>query len=185
MGNYAAEVRRLSNEIMGAIVESLGLSPTYLRNKLEQGVHMIIANKYPQSSPSSNMLGVSSHTDHSFITILLENMSGLEIMDFTDDNAWKSVPATDSALKVLVGNHLEVLSNGLYKSVFHRVTASPLMSRVSVGSFLSLAMEDMVEPATELVDEDHPERYRASSLDEYMKFLSFKEEKSYIESLKI
>ncbi|KAH0974115.1 hypothetical protein GBA52_016014 [Prunus armeniaca] len=50
------------------------------------------------------------------------------------------------------------------------VTPSPLMSRVSVGSFLSLAMEDMVEPATELVDEDHPKRYRASSLDEYMKF---------------
>ncbi|CAL2259131.1 unnamed protein product [Prunus armeniaca] len=73
---------------MGAIVESLGLSPTYLRNKLEQGVHIIIANKYPQSSPSSNMFGLSSHTDHSFITILLENMSGLEIMDFTNDNAW-------------------------------------------------------------------------------------------------
>ncbi|CAB4279439.1 unnamed protein product [Prunus armeniaca] len=148
---------------MGAIVESLGLSPTYLRNKLEQGVHIIIANKYPQSSPSSNMFGLSSHTDHSFITILLENMSGLEIMDFTNDNAW-----CDNV-----------------KSVFHTVTPSPLMSRVSVGSFLSLAMKDMAEPATELVDEDHPKRYRASSLDEYMKFLSFKDEKSYIESLKI
>ncbi|ONI06423.1 hypothetical protein PRUPE_5G059400 [Prunus persica] len=177
---------------MGAIVESLALSPTYLRNKLEQGVDVIIANKYPQSSPSSNMLGLSSHTDHSFITILLENMSGLEIMDFTDDNAWKSVPATDGALKVLVGNHLEVLSNELYNSNSysilngrHERVPSPLMSRASVGSFLSLAMEDMVEPATELVDEDHPERYSASSLDEYMKFLSFKEEKSYIESLKI
>ncbi|PQM40832.1 protein DOWNY MILDEW RESISTANCE 6-like [Prunus yedoensis var. nudiflora] len=185
LGKYAIEVRRLSLEIMEAIVESLGLPPTNLRSSLEKGMHMIVGNKYPQCSPSSNILGLASHTDHTIITILLESMSGLEIMDSNDNNAWKSVPATGSTLKVLIGNRLEVLGNGLYKSVFHRVTSNAQMSRVSIGSCLSFPMEEMVEPAMELVDEEHPKRYRASSLEEYIKFLSSKADESYIESLKI
>ncbi|CAB4279441.1 unnamed protein product [Prunus armeniaca] len=64
-------------------------------------------------------------------------MSGLEIMDFADNNAWKSVPEIEGTLKVLVGNHLEVLSNGLYRSVFHRVTPSDQISRVSKAAFLA------------------------------------------------
>ncbi|KAH0974113.1 hypothetical protein GBA52_016012 [Prunus armeniaca] len=95
-------------------------------------------------------------------------MSGLEIMDFADNNAWKSVPEIEGTLKVLVGNHLEVLSNGLHRSVFHGVTPRDQISRVSIGSFLSLPMEEMVEPVMELVDEEHPKAYRASSLDEYV-----------------
>lgn len=185
LGKYAIEVRRLSLEIMGAIVESLGLPPTYSRSSLEKGMHMIVGNKYPQCSPSSNILGLASHTDHTIITILLESMSGLEIMDSNDNNAWKSVPAAGGTLKVLIGNHLEVLSNGLYKSVFHWVTSNAQKSRVSIGSCLSFPMAEMVEPAMELVDEEHPKRYKASSLEEYIKFLSSKADKSYIESLKI
>ena len=185
LGRYAAEVKRLSIDILGAIVESLGLSPTYLRSSLGQGMQMIVGSRYPRCSSSSSILGISSHTDHSIITIILESTSGVEIMDFTDNSAWKSVPATDGTLKVLVGNHLEILSNGLYKSVFHRVVPNPERNRVSIGSFLSLPMEEIMEPAMELIDEQHPKRYKASSLDEYIKLLSSKEEKSYIESLKI
>ncbi|XP_048447539.1 2-oxoglutarate-dependent dioxygenase 21, chloroplastic isoform X3 [Pyrus x bretschneideri] len=185
LGRYAAEVKRLSIDIIGAIVESLGLGPTYLRSSLGQGMQMIVGSRYPRCSSSSSILGTSSHTDHSIITIILESTSGLEIMDFADNNAWKSVPATDATLKVLVGNHLEILSNGLYKSVFHRVVPNPERNRISIGSFLSLPMEEIMEPAMELIDEQHPKSYKASSLDEYIKFLSSKEEKSYIESLKI
>ncbi|XP_068305365.1 2-oxoglutarate-dependent dioxygenase 21, chloroplastic-like isoform X3 [Pyrus communis] len=185
LGRYAAEVKRLSIDIIGAMVESLGLGPTYLRSSLGQGMQMIVGSRYPRCSSSSSILGISSHTDHSIITIILESTSGVEIMDFADNNAWKSVPATDGTLKVLVGNHLELLSNGLYKSVFHRVVPNPERNRISIGSFLSLPMEEIMEPAVELIDEQHPKRYKASSLDEYIKFLSSKEEKSYIESLKI
>lgn len=46
LGKYAIGVRRLSLEIMEAIVESLGLPPTYLRSSLEKGMHMIVGNKY-------------------------------------------------------------------------------------------------------------------------------------------
>ncbi|KAM1797852.1 hypothetical protein ACFX12_031987 [Malus domestica] len=185
VGKYASEVRRLGIDIMGAVTESLGLSPTYLRNSLEQGMHILVANTYPQCSPTSKILGLPPHTDHSIITFLLESTSGLEIMDFTDSSAWKSIPAVKGTLKVIVGSHLEVLSNGMYKSVFHRATPSPRLSRVSVASFLSLRMGETVEPAVELVDEEHPQKYRATSLDEFFNHLSSNEERPYIDCLKI
>lgn len=171
-------------------MESLGMSPNYLREKIEQGMQMIIINSYAKSyclpsssSTSMNTLGAAPHTDHTIITILLENTSGLEILDHS--KAWKVVPATKRGLIVLVGNHLEVLSNGIYKSVFYRVGLSPQYSRISIGSLHSLAMGDMVEPAQELVDQDNTMRYRATNLEEYIEYLSSKQPKPYIESLKI
>ncbi|XP_015902011.3 2-oxoglutarate-dependent dioxygenase 21, chloroplastic [Ziziphus jujuba] len=186
VGNYAKEVRKLGIDIIRAIMESLGLAPNYLRDKLEKGMQMIVVNSYEQCSPSTNIIGASPHTDHSIITILLENTFGLEVLDLKD-NEWKIVPAAmEDALIVLVGDHLELLSNGLYKSVFHRVVRSSRNSRISIGSFQSLAMRNMVEPAVELVDKDYnPKRYGASSLEEYIKYLASHEAKPYVESLKI
>ncbi|KAB2622830.1 2'-deoxymugineic-acid 2'-dioxygenase-like [Pyrus ussuriensis x Pyrus communis] len=170
---------------MGAIMESLGLSPTYLRNSLEQGMHIVVANSYPQCFSTSNNLGLPPYTDHSIITFLLESTSGLEIMDFTDSSAWKSILAVKGTLKVIVGNHLEVLSNGMYKSVFHQATPSPRLSRVSIASFLSLRIGETVELAMKLVDEEHPQRYRATTFDEFFNHLSSNEERPYIDCLKI
>ncbi|PON64607.1 LOW QUALITY PROTEIN: Non-heme dioxygenase N-terminal domain containing protein, partial [Parasponia andersonii] len=124
---YATQVRLLNINMMGAIMESLGLCPNHLRESIEQGMQIKAVNAYPQCS-----------------------------------------------------------SNGLYKSVVHRaVKSSQSGTRVSIGSFHSLPMDEMVEPAVELVDRENcPKRYRASSLSDYIKYLSSKEVKPYIESLK-
>lgn len=148
-------------------------------------MHILVANSYPQCSSTSNNLGLPPHTNHSIITFLLESTSGLEIMDFTDSSAWKSIPAVKGTLKVIVGNYFEVLNNGMYKSVFHRATPSPRLSRVSIASFLSLRIGEIVEHAMELVEEEHPQRYRATTLDEFFNHLSSNEEIPYIDCLKI
>ncbi|KAF3448263.1 hypothetical protein FNV43_RR08976 [Rhamnella rubrinervis] len=190
--NYAMEMRKIGIKfkIVEAIMESLGLSPNYLRDKIEQGMQILVINKYaqcyglPSSSTFINTLGAAPHSDHSIITILLDNTPGLEILDH-HSKAWKALPAVKCALTVLVGDHLEVLSNDIYESVLHGVGLSHRNSRISIGSFQSLAMGDMVEPALELVDQDNPKRYRANSFEEYLKHLSSKQPKPYIESLKI
>ncbi|PON97883.1 Oxoglutarate/iron-dependent dioxygenase [Trema orientale] len=187
LGKYATQVRLLNMNMMGAIMESLGLCPNHLRESIEQGMQIIAVNAYPQCSSSTiSSVGISSHTDHSILSFLVENTSGLEVLD-SRDNSWKSLLETKNGLIVLVGNHLELLSNGLYKSVVHRaVRSSQSGTRVSIGSFHSLPMDEMVEPAVELVDRENcPKRYRASSLSDYIKYLSSKEVKPYIESLKI
>ncbi|KAL2489705.1 2-oxoglutarate (2OG) and Fe(II)-dependent oxygenase superfamily protein [Forsythia ovata] len=185
MGMYATEVRKLGIELFGAIMESLNLSPTYLKQNFEQGVQIIGINSYPPCSGSSIKTGTAAHTDHSIITILLQSSPGLHIMD-RSDGAWKSDLKTKGSLKVLVGDHLEVISNGLYKSVLHRaISSSNNCTRLSIADFHSLGMDDIVEPATELVDEDHPKRYRGSSLRDYLEHLSSKDATPFNHKIKI
>lgn len=166
-------------------MESIGLNQNYMRERLEQGVQLVVINSYPKcSSSTTNAMGMSSHTDHTLITILHENAQGLEILDMKD-NLWKFLPQKEGALRVIVGNHLEILSNGIYKSLFHRVAQNPQNSRMPIESFHSFSMGDMVEPARKLVDKDYPKRYRASSLEKFIRHISSKQTIPYIESVKI
>lgn len=103
------------------------------------------------------------------------------------DGAWKAVPTGHKgSLHVLVGDHLQVLSNGKYKSVVHRVVAGSGERRLSIASFHSFAMDEVVEPAMELVKQkqENP-NYKGSSLRDYLNHLSSKESKSFLETLKI
>ncbi|KAL3497570.1 hypothetical protein ACH5RR_040302 [Cinchona calisaya] len=189
MGRCAVEMRKLGIQILGAIMESLNLETTFLKDNIEQGMHMVAINSYPPISESKNIkkiIGAPQHTDHSIITILLQSSSGLQVMDRNDKNTWKYVPKLKGSLLVFVGDHLEVLSNGKYKSVLHRVVYESCdETRLSIASFQSLGMDEVLEPAIELVDEEHPKQYKGSSLRDFLKHLASGESKPFIETLKI
>nr|DAD47669.1 TPA_asm: hypothetical protein HUJ06_017606 [Nelumbo nucifera] len=186
MSKYALEVRKVATEIMGAITESLGLGPNYMTEKLEEGMQVIVSNFYPPCEEREAALGLAPHSDFGCITILLQNHHGLEIMD-PEDGTWRMVPELPGALQVHVGDHLEVLSNGLYKSVIHRATLNSEKTRLSIASLHSLAMDEMIDIAKELVDDKHPRGYRGSTFREFLKFISTNDitKGSFIESLKI
>lgn len=187
MGQYTKEVRKVSLEVMEAITESLGLSPTYLSSKMAEGVQVVTVNCYPPCPQPEVALGLPPHTDYSCITTVLQSSQGLEIMD-TADGTWKLVPKIDGALQVHVGDHVEVLSNGLYKGVVHRATVNSESTRISITSLHSLAMDEKMKPAEELVDEQNPKKYKESSFNDFLKFLSsndLAEGKNFIGTLKI
>lgn len=186
MGRFAVEMKRLGIELVGAIMESLNLEATHLKDSIQQGRQMVAINSYPPASGSKvKMIGAPSHSDHSIITILLQSSSGLQVMDRTKKK-WISVPDLKGSLQILVGDHLEVLSNGKYKSVLHRVIQeSSNETRLSIASLLSLGMDEVLEPAMELVDEDHRKKYKGSSLRDFLKHLASGESKPFIETLKI
>ncbi|KAK6925745.1 Isopenicillin N synthase-like, Fe(2+) 2OG dioxygenase domain [Dillenia turbinata] len=171
MGKYVFEVRKLALELMGAITESLGLGKNYMRNKMEDGMHVIAINWYPSFPQPCQMLGLPEHSDYSCLTILLQSARGLEIFD-AEDKIWKIVPEVQGALQVNVGDHLEVLSNGIYKSVNHRATLNAEKPRISIASLHSLGMDEKMKTAKELVNEDHPERYKESSFNDFLNYLS-------------
>ncbi|XP_043697846.1 2-oxoglutarate-dependent dioxygenase 21, chloroplastic [Telopea speciosissima] len=191
MGRYCVEVQKVAIEVMGAITESLGLSPTYLSKKMEPGTQVMAVNSYPPCPHPDMTLGLPPHTDYSCITILLQSCSGLQVMvPEGDNNTWKLVPeGVQGTLQVHVGDHLEVLSNGLYKSVIHRVTLNSQRTRFSLASLHSLAIDEKMECAEELVDEQlRPRGYKGSSFRDFLNFLSANDiakGQSFIETLKI
>ncbi|CAA0834526.1 KAR-UP oxidoreductase 1 [Striga hermonthica] len=171
MGEYAKAVQELSVKIMEAITESLGLGSSYLSTELNQGMQVIAVNCYPPCPEPELSLGLPPHSDYSCLTILNQDSFGLEILDF-EDEAWKGIPVIPGALQVNVGDHLEILSNGKYKSVVHRATLNSGKQRISIASLHSLGMDVKIGVAKELVDEHHPNGYKESSFRDFLDFIS-------------
>ncbi|KAL4556993.1 hypothetical protein LXL04_035163 [Taraxacum kok-saghyz] len=186
-GDYAIKARLLALKIMGAITESLGMGSKYLESKMEDGMQVIAVNCYPQCPEPNLTLGLPPHSDYSCITIVLHSSCGLEIMDFTD-GTWRLVPNLHGALQVHVGDHVEVLSNGLYKSMVHRVTLNNEKTRVSIASLHSMGIDEKMATPEELISNEHPKKYKESSFRDFLNFLSnndITDGKSFIEFLKI
>lgn len=144
-------------------------------------------NCYPPCPEPEIALGLPPHSDYSCLTILYQSCEGLQIIDF-EDGKWKAVPHIHGALQVHVGDHFEVLSNGLYKSVVHRATLNRDITRFSITSLFSFGMDDKVESAKELLDDKHPKKYRGSSFRDFLNFLATNdivEGKNFIDILKI
>ncbi|KAL5214275.1 hypothetical protein ABZP36_003427 [Zizania latifolia] len=188
MGEYAVELQRVSIRLMEAILQGLGLGPSYLQEKLQGGVQLMALNSYPQSSAETvDKVGLASHSDYGFLTILLQSSPGLEVMHHDDNDAWTPVPVIPGALHVHVGDHLEVLSNGRLKSLVHRAVLNPDESRVSISSIHGLSMDEEVHCAEGLVDKKHPKMYRGSSFQDFLNFLpaNANKYKRFVESLRI
>lgn len=187
MGTYAVKARLLAIQTLGVITESLGLGPKYIEKQMEDGMQVMAVNCYPPCPEPHMTLGLPPHSDYSCLTIVLYSSSGLEIMD-ASDGSWRSVPKLHGALQVHVGDHVGVLSNGLYKSMLHRVTVNNERARVSIASLHSLGMYEKMTTAKKLITDENPKKYKESSFKDFLDFLTkndITEGKSFIGSLKI
>ncbi|XVF08532.1 hypothetical protein REPUB_Repub07fG0010900 [Reevesia pubescens] len=158
-----------------------------------EGMKVMVENCYPPCPESNMALGLPPHSDYSCLTIVLQSSPGLEILVDTEedwDSNWRVVPEFHGNLQVLVGDHFEVLSNGKYKSVVHRATLNCEKTRISIASLHSLGMDDNMEPAHEVVDdEQNPKGYKESSFRDFLNFLARNdiagEGNSFMDTLKI
>ncbi|KAM7273262.1 hypothetical protein ACFE04_027926 [Oxalis oulophora] len=149
-------------------------------------MQVIAVNCYPPCPNPELALGSPPHSDYSCLTIILQSGPGLEILN-PEDNKWNLVPKIDGVLQVHVGDHLEVLSNGVYKSVVHRAVLNKERTRISIVSLQSMGMNDKMESAKELVV-DHKKNYKESSFRNFLDFLSTNDVADgihYIDMLKI
>ncbi|KAH0854493.1 hypothetical protein HID58_069194, partial [Brassica napus] len=103
-------------------------------------------------------LGLTKHSDNSFLTVLLQDqVGGLQVLH---DQYWVDVPPVPGALVVNVGDLLQLITNGKFISVEHRVLANKAGPRISVGCFFSsylMANPRVYGPIKELLsEENHP-----------------------------
>lgn len=185
MGTYVKEVQVLQEQLMEAVLESLGLNADYLKKEIEGGSQVAAVNCYPPCPEPELALGMPPHSDFGSLTILLQSCPGLQIMDHNKN--WLSVPIVEGALIVQVGDQIEVMSNGKYKSVVHRVTLAKEKNRLSIACLHSLALDKKMGPAPKLVDEQHPKSYKFFSFKEFLDFISSNDftKGRFIDTLKI
>lgn len=124
-------------------------------------------NYYPNCPKPEHVFGMKPHTDASVITVVFidDNVSGLQLQK---DGVWYNVPIVPNALLVNVGDVMEILSNGFFKSPIHRVVTNAEKERLSLVMFYTMNPEKEIEPLSELVDEKRPRRYRKTTTNDYI-----------------
>lgn len=148
VSNYCAEVRKLGFRLQELISESLGLERDYIKKVLgEQGQHMAV-NYYPPCPEPELTYGLPGHTDPNALTILLQDsqVSGLQVLQ---NGKWFAVNPHPNAFVINIGDQLQALSNGKYKSVWHRAVVNAEKARMSVASFLCPHDDSVISPATQ------------------------------------
>lgn len=151
VGNYCRAVRELGMRILESISESLGLEKEVIKNILgDQGQHMAI-NHYPVCPEPELTYGLPGHTDPNALTILLQDtlVSGLQVLK---DGQWLAVRPHPKAFVINIGDQLEAVSNGEYKSVWHRAVVNSDKPRMSIASFLCPCNDSIISAPQELTE---------------------------------
>nr|AAL79785.1 putative ethylene-forming enzyme [Oryza sativa Japonica Group] len=112
------------------------------------------------------VIGLSPHTDVVGLTLLLQvnDVQGLQIKR---DGKWFSVDALSGAFIVNIGDTLEILSNGKFKSVEHRAMIHPNKERISTALFHYPRDDLLLSPLPEFV-KDGKVNYRSISYNDFM-----------------
>jgi isopenicillin N synthase-like dioxygenase len=141
---YMNAVTRLGQLLLRGISLGLGLDADWFdRNLTADPLVLFRIFHYPALEPGDDRWSVGEHTDYGLITILYQDDSGG--LAVRSPKGWIDVPALPNAFVVNLGDMLERMTGGRYKSTPHRVR-NTARDRLSFPLFLDPAWEAEVLP---------------------------------------
>ncbi|XP_042518885.1 scopoletin 8-hydroxylase-like [Macadamia integrifolia] len=174
---YMKTSSKMVRRILEVLLTKLGVTvlddeatETYMASK------SVGMNFYPKCPNPELTLGTGRHSDVGTLTVLLQDeVGGLYVKVEDDCNAqkegqWIEIPPIPGALVINIGDTLQTLSNGRYKSSEHRVRTTNTQSRVSIPLFVRPKLTDKIKPLPQLIERDGVAYYREVLFDEYMKY---------------
>ncbi|KAL9404030.1 hypothetical protein Peur_001002 [Populus x canadensis] len=183
---YLLELQRLAMKLLGFIAEALKVDLKEIGEIFDDGLQSVRMTCYPPCPQPELVRGFRPHSDATGITIL-NQVNGVDGLQIKRDGVWIPVKFIPDALVVNVGDILEILSNGVYKSIEHRATTNSKEERLSMAFFVSPKFEAEVGPLTSLISPQNPPLFRRIGMEKYVKdFFSRKlHGKSFLEDMKI
>lgn len=118
---WMAAMRQVGHALVRAIGVGLGLGPDWFHEHLTaEPVELFRIFRYPAATTAQEATwGVGEHTDYGLLTLLAHDGSpGLQVHG---PDGWIDAPARPGSLVVNLGDWLEALSGGAYRSTPHRV----------------------------------------------------------------
>lgn len=134
----------LGTVLMSAIARSLGLDPNWFDPWIADPTVLFRIFHYPPPPPRfAGTWGVAEHTDYGLLTLLVQDDSGgLEVRV---GSRWVGVAPTEGAIVCNLGDMLERVTGGHYRSTPHRVKL-PQRDRYSFPLFLDPNWEAEISP---------------------------------------
>lgn len=143
--DYMTAMTQLGHQLMSGIALSLGLDSSYFFNRYtwEPLVLFRIFN-YPPVPPEAGQWGVGEHTDYGLLTILKQdNSGGLQVKT---KSGWIDAPPIPNSFVCNIGDMLDRLTGGLYRSTPHRVRNLANHDRLSFPFFFDPNFAAKVKP---------------------------------------
>ncbi|KAL9658941.1 hypothetical protein QQ045_000005 [Rhodiola kirilowii] len=129
---YIKHIMILVDTILELLSEALGLNPGHLKSMECDTGTTFMGHYYPACPQPQLTLGLTKHTDNTFITILLQDQtSGLQVLH---NDYWIDVQPIQDALTVNIGDLLQIVSNDKFKSNVHRTMFH--ISQLRLSEFL-------------------------------------------------
>lgn len=132
--DYMAAMTELGHALLGGLALALGLERSWFVHHLTADPLVLFRIfRYPPAPPDGRW-GVAEHTDYGLLTILAQDATGgLEVR--TPDG-WVAVDPIPGAFVCNLGDMLERLTGGLYRSTPHRVRNLGDHDRLSFPFFM-------------------------------------------------
>lgn len=191
MKEFAVELENLAELLLDLLGENLELERGYLKKVFHGSKGPNFGTKvsnYPPCPKPDLIKGLRAHTDAGGIILLFQDdkVGGLQLLK---DGQWIDVPPMRHSIVINLGDQIEVITNGKYKSVLHRVIAQTDGNRMSIASFYNPGNDAVISPAPALVKElDVTNQvYPKFVFDDYMKLyagLKFQAKEPRFEAMK-
>ncbi|GKA97450.1 non-heme dioxygenase N-terminal domain-containing protein [Tanacetum coccineum] len=185
LNEYNSKTDLIYKVVLKSLARSLNLEEDSFLNQC--GTMASISaryNYYPPCPWPEKVLGVKAHADSSAITVLLqdEEVEGLQLLR---DDQWVGVPIVRDALTINVGDHMEIMSNGIFKSPVHRVLVNSKKERMTLAMFCVPETEMVIGPVDGLITDETPRLYKNGTYTLDFFFKNYQQGRRAIDACKI
>ena len=170
---YMSALTDLGQALMRGMALSLGLEPGYFRERfMADPLTLFRIFHYPPVTPKPELeeqWGVGEHTDYGVLTILKQDdVGGLQVKT---RSRWIDAPPVPNSFVCNIGDMLDRLTRGLYRSTPHRVQNVSGRSRLSFPFFFDPGFDAHIEAidlsGMRLGEDDKDERWDDASVHEF------------------
>lgn len=163
---YLDAMTSLGHSLMRGLSLSLGLDETYFADHYTSDP-LILFRLF--GYPPAADWGVGEHTDYGVLTILKQDDSGgLEVKS---RSGWVAAPPVPGSFVCNIGDMLDRMTGGLYRSTAHRVRNTSGRYRLSFPFFFDPNFDVEVKPlplsAASAISDDKDERWDKTSVHQF------------------
>ena len=164
---YISAVTKVGHLVMKGISLSLSLPENYFSDKYQQDPLILFRIfHYPPQVNNNTQFGVGEHTDYGLLTILKQDTAGG--LQIKNGDVWIPAPPVKNTFICNIGDMLDRMTGGLYRSTPHRVINLSGKERYSFPLIFDPGFDTEIQKIeTAAIRETKNQRWDGSSVHEF------------------